>query len=301
MSLATFHERKHKVISELVEEMDPNNPDKSPKGYIDAPILDLMRLINQHSQFYTTSSCSGRVAVYCEGVDEKKKSAESELDPAKSTKGGKWLYVTHDPVSIPDLENMDAWILKLLFGDAYDRLTTDPIENEQAIINQQLVFFKFEPLILHVEAETAEAAHELLGLANVIGYQNSGITPSRTRHMLAIRSTHKLDVPIASVDPSTDRLHLLVNASYLHVLLRLSNQKFNHNIDRMKNFESAVKSQLLTKDQLETKEERRERKRREGLERQKAVGNHSRAVDESAAAEERGQILMDLYEDLEII
>lgn len=147
MSLATFHERKHKVISELVEEMDPNNPDKSPKGYIDAPILDLMRLINQHSQFYTTSSCSGRVAVYCEGVDEKKKSAESELDPAKSTKGGKWLYVTHDPVSIPDLENMDAWILKLLFGDAYDRLTTDPIENEQAIINQQLVFFKFEPLV----------------------------------------------------------------------------------------------------------------------------------------------------------
>jgi tRNA wybutosine-synthesizing protein 3 len=155
--------------------------------------------------------------------------------------------------------------------------------------------------ILHVEAETAEAAHELLGLANVIGYQNSGITPSRTRHMLAIRSTHKLDVPIASVDPSTDRLHLLVNASYLHVLLRLSNQKFNQNIDRMKNFESAVKSQLLTKDQLETKEERRERKRREGLERQKAVGNHSRAVDESAAAEERGQVLMDLYEDLEII
>ncbi|GAB5590787.1 tRNA methyltransferase tyw3 [Umbelopsis nana] len=301
MSLATFHERKHKVISELVEEMDPNNPDKSPKGYIDAPILDLMRLINQHSQFYTTSSCSGRVAVYCEGVDEKKKSAESELDSAKSTKGGKWLYVTHDPVSIPDLENMDAWILKLLFGDAYDRLTTDPIENEQAIINQQLVFFKFEPLILHVEAETAEAAHELLGLANVIGYQNSGITPSRTRHMLAIRSTHKLDVPIASVDPSTDRLHLLVNASYLHVLLRLSNQKFNQNIDRMKNFESAVKSQLLTKDQLETKEERRERKRREGQERQKAVGNHSRAVDESAAAEERGQALMDLYEDLEII
>ncbi|CAO3689505.1 unnamed protein product [Umbelopsis vinacea] len=301
MSLATFNERKHKVISELVEEMDPNNPDKSPKGYIDAPILDLMRLINQHSQYYTTSSCSGRVAVYCEGVDEKKKSTAAELETtAKSSKGGKWLFVTHDPVLIPDGTDLDTWILQTLFGDAYHRITTEPIENEREIIQQQLVFFKFEPLILHVEAESAGAAHELLGLANVIGYQNSGITPSRTRHMLAIRSTHKLDVPIASVDPKTQRLHLLVNASYLHVLLRLSNQKFTQNIDRMKNFEKAVQSQLLTKDQLETKEERRERKRREGLERQKTASSQPREESQSSARE-RGQVLMDLFEDLDII
>lgn len=153
---------------------------------------------------------------------------------------------------------------------------------------------------MHVEAESADAAHELLGLANVIGYQNSGITPSRTRHMLAIRSTHKLDVPIASVDPTTQRLHLLVNASYLHVLLRLSNQKFTQNIDRMKNFEKAVQSQLLTKDQLETKEERRERKRREGLERQKTASSQPREESQSSARE-RGQVLMDLFEDLDII
>lgn len=148
MSLATFNERKHKVISELVEEMDPNNPDKSPKGYIDAPILDLMRLINQHSQYYTTSSCSGRVAVYCEGVDEKKKSTAAELETtAKSSKGGKWLFVTHDPVLIPDGTDLDTWILQTLFGDAYHRITTEPIENEREIIQQQLVFFKFEPLV----------------------------------------------------------------------------------------------------------------------------------------------------------
>jgi tRNA wybutosine-synthesizing protein 3 len=65
---------------------------------------------------------------------------------------------------------------------------------------------------LHVEAASAEAAHELLGLANVIGYQNSGITPSRTRHMLAIRSTHKLDVPIAMVDIASQQIRLMVDA-----------------------------------------------------------------------------------------
>ncbi|KAI9281747.1 methyltransferase TYW3-domain-containing protein [Umbelopsis sp. AD052] len=300
MSLSTFQERKEKVISELVEEMNPNRSDKSPKGYIDAPILDLMRLINQHSQFYTTSSCSGRVAVYCEGVDDKKKTSATEAEAAKSTKGGKWLYVTHDPVLIPDtLDDKEKWILQLLFGDSYADLTMEPIEDDQAIINQQLVFFKFEPLILHVEAETTEAAHELLGLANVIGYQNSGITPSRTRHMLAIRSTHKLDVPVAAVHPTTQKIHLLVNTSYLYVLFRLSNQKFNQNIDRMKKFEQAVQSQLLTKDQLETKEQRRERKRRDGLERQKAVVGDSQE-ESDRDARERGRMMLDMYEDLEI-
>jgi tRNA wybutosine-synthesizing protein 3 len=173
---------------------------------------------------------------------------------------------------------------------------------------------------LHVEADSEEAAHELLGLANVIGYQNSGITPSKTRHMLAIRSTHKLDVPIAAVDPTTQRIHLLVDTTYLYVLLRLSNQKFTQNIDRMKKFEQAVETQLLVKDQMETKEQRRERKRREGLERQKAAGKQDDArdtavmdmyddVDEpgnSSTANEnnsanRGQALMDLYEGIENI
>lgn len=142
MSLAGFQDRKNKVISELVEEMNPDRADKSPKGYIDAPILPLMRLINQHSQFYTTSSCSGRIAVYCEGVDEKKS------DVSKSTKGGIWLYVTHDPVTLPDtIDNKDAWIMQLLFGEAHTNVTTDPIMDEDKITQRQLVFFKFEPLV----------------------------------------------------------------------------------------------------------------------------------------------------------
>ena len=36
-------------------------PDKSPKGYLDAPIVEMCEEINTHSDFYTTSSCSGRV------------------------------------------------------------------------------------------------------------------------------------------------------------------------------------------------------------------------------------------------
>ena len=95
-----FHTRKEQVVSSLVEYLDPERRDKSPKGFIDAPILDLMHVINQHPEYYTTSSCSGRVAVYCEGLEEGK-----ELDVEKTTKGGTWLYVSHDPVVIPQLES----------------------------------------------------------------------------------------------------------------------------------------------------------------------------------------------------
>lgn len=42
--------------------------DLSRKGSIDEPIVDLVHLINQHDQYFTTSSCSGRICVF-EEVD----------------------------------------------------------------------------------------------------------------------------------------------------------------------------------------------------------------------------------------
>ena len=38
--------------------------DKSPKGSIDAPILPLVRALYGHAGYVTTSSCSGRIALY---------------------------------------------------------------------------------------------------------------------------------------------------------------------------------------------------------------------------------------------
>ena len=37
--------------------------DQSRKGSIDAPIVDLINFINEHNDFFTTSSCSGRISV----------------------------------------------------------------------------------------------------------------------------------------------------------------------------------------------------------------------------------------------
>ena len=113
----------------------------------------------------------------------------------------------------------------------------------------------------------------LNGLAFQAGYQNSGMTPSRTREMLAIRSTHKIDTPIGYVDSNGD-IQCLVDPTYLFLLLHMSNDKFTQNADRMKQFEDMMLKEVEgneAKMAVETKEERRERKRREGLEKAAAA------------------------------
>ncbi|KAI8087837.1 methyltransferase TYW3-domain-containing protein [Gilbertella persicaria] len=255
-----FQTRKQQIVSSLVEYVDPERRDKSPKGFIDAPILDLMHVINQHPDYYTTSSCSGRVAVYCEGLE---KDPEEQVDPnaitEKTTKGGTWLYVSHDPVPIPT--TTDDWITQLLFGQPVKFNTEKPKD----ILKRQLIYFKFEPLILHVEASSQTTAMHLLSTAYQVGYQNSGITPSR-RHMLAIRSTHKIDTPIAFIH--NNEIHALVDSDYLLLLLTMANQKFEQNMARMKVFEETMKTELTkldTKPVWEPKEERIQRMRQEGL------------------------------------
>lgn len=138
-SSSSFESRKHQVVSSLVETLDAERRDKSPKGFIDAPILNLIHIINRHRDYYTTSSCSGRIAIYCEGLEE-----QENLE--KTTKGGKWLYVSHDPVDIPS-DAGDDWIKRLLFGSEYHRLGEPAPSDAEDIRKQQLVFFKFEPLV----------------------------------------------------------------------------------------------------------------------------------------------------------
>jgi tRNA wybutosine-synthesizing protein 3 len=147
----SFASRKEQIISGLVEYLDPERRDKSPKGFIDEPILDLMHVINKHADYYTTSSCSGRVAVYCEGLE---KDVEEVVDPntivEKTTKGGTWLYVSHEPIAIPDQENHDEWIVELLFGQKEKNNVVFDNKRPTDILSRQLIYFKFEPLVSSV-------------------------------------------------------------------------------------------------------------------------------------------------------
>ncbi|KAF9902713.1 hypothetical protein EC991_004600 [Linnemannia zychae] len=333
-----FLTRKKTILVAL----NSDTPDKSPKGYVDEPLLPLIVLINNHQDYVTTSSCSGRICTYLEGLeneaegefegdtkqdqeaqDEDEETAKgyeentslAAVEAAKRAKGGQWLYVSHDPVVFPDqISEHPRWIVETLFGPEVHRviLMEDQGDKESMrtidMARSQLVYFKFEPMILHIEAATPTAAKTFLNHSLFSGYRNSGILPSAKRTMLAIRSTLKLDAPIAYIPSSSsttttgqEKIHLMVSLSYLRVLIDLSNDKFKMNVAQMARFEDRLSKHLLNADgssvldggkktkvsdqggEWEDKDARRERKKREGM--MKQEGTAKARAEKKAAAE----------------
>ncbi|KAF9997255.1 hypothetical protein BGZ79_009049 [Entomortierella chlamydospora] len=348
-----FTSRKKAILVAL----NSDTPDKSPKGYVDEPLLPLIVLINNHNDYVTTSSCSGRICTYLEGLDEssaveteesvedsslerqderssdgngdddaqvskgyEENTSLAAVEAAKRAKGGQWLYVSHDPITItPEQDSGDQhWIVDTLFGPEAHRVVLMEEEGSKQGINlsphkasdiarSQLVYFKFEPMILHIEASTPLAAKTFLNHSLFSGYRNSGILPSAKRTMLAIRSTLKIDTPIAYI-PSTpseteSKIHLMVSLTYLRVLIELSNDKFRMNVSQISRFEKRLTEHLLKDDndlgnkkmgdqgEWEDKEARRERKRKEGLIKQQQAAKAKIEADaRRATAAEDGAV-----------
>ena len=58
---------KRNLILKLRKELD-----KSKKGSVDEPVVELVEYINQTADFCTTSSCSGRFSIFCANYNESK-------------------------------------------------------------------------------------------------------------------------------------------------------------------------------------------------------------------------------------
>lgn len=76
-----------------------NKKDKSKKGSIDKAIQPLINKINQKENYFTTSSCSGRIVVY----------------RGKNKKEVQWLFTTHQPTSLQEIKKIKpsqetAWL-----------------------------------------------------------------------------------------------------------------------------------------------------------------------------------------------
>src|SRR5436305_14341179 len=78
-----FHARKQQILSSLISSDPSSKIDKSPKGSVDEAILPLIELLNKHNDYVTTSSCSGRIAIYCTGKGIKK-SFPNKSDKSKT-------------------------------------------------------------------------------------------------------------------------------------------------------------------------------------------------------------------------
>lgn len=146
----SFLKRKQDVLSKL---------DKSHIGSWDKKIAGLCDKINSFENYYTTSSCSGRVILI---IDAEKKGKDL------------FVFVAHDKIDFEELkENLDL-----------------------ALKKNKKIKFKFEPCILHIACKTLEDAEKLYEKGKLAGWKKSGIIGMKNGITVELNSTEKLEFPI---------------------------------------------------------------------------------------------------------
>lgn len=186
--------------------------DRSTKGSIDLPIVDLVDAFNCSKHFYTTSSCSGRLIIFGQHT-------KSEQISAVKSKGIDWTIVTHNPV-----------IDSTVFIEQIETNRNDPLYEQT-----NFVTLKFEPFILHVCCESKLFAMKLMNIAVDCGFRNSGMSIRNTgRIIVAIRCTMGLEVPLM-IDGVW-----CVDDRYLRLLINVANEKFERNLKMIETFQNAI-------------------------------------------------------------
>ncbi|EXJ80560.1 hypothetical protein A1O1_08706 [Capronia coronata CBS 617.96] len=218
---ASFVAKKAEILA-LLERSEEAYTDNSPKGTVDVQIQDLIAEINAYDGLVTTSSCAGRVAVFVEGPKPMVQTTAGEkLSVPKTSPGGKgggrWLYVSHDPVpllptedgatSIGSQEGTERYFTDLFSLSSSSSLPRshhqDPsaayqseesssrgkLESQSQSQSQagqrgvppspRLIHLSFSPLILHILCATLHHARPLLAAAINAGFRESGLQSLR--------------------------------------------------------------------------------------------------------------------------
>ncbi|MBS3165718.1 hypothetical protein J4444_01220 [Candidatus Woesearchaeota archaeon] len=132
--------------------------DKSKKGEIDARAIPIIETINKKDDYYTTSSCSGRV-YFCQGKGKK-----NEMD---------WIIVSHDLINS-------------------DFLELGPSVGSYGLTSS--IWLRIEPFILHVACKDLDVANKLLENARKL-YKKSCLLTVCHKIVVEIRGSELLEMP----------------------------------------------------------------------------------------------------------
>ncbi|KAI1617780.1 DUF207 domain-containing protein [Exophiala viscosa] len=316
---ATFTAKKSEILSILGRSED-NYADQSPKGTVDEQIRDLIDEVNAYDGLVTTSSCAGRVAVFVEGpksngqdrpqpddapsdqseFDGRADEAESKVTATTiSTSpggkgGGRWLYVSHDPVHSLQHDNghsdaldesaNSAGTFTQLFNLSPMSDKFQPTSSSTAASSPRLIHLSFSPLILHIHCATLRHARPLLAAAINAGFRESGVQSLRILDdpergvMVAVRTaglSFETTVGVVGHDAEHEVMQSVVSEDYLAMCVNVVNERFAWNGERRERFRTELRRAMgrggfgQPQDEWEDKEARRARKRQEGLARQK--------------------------------
>lgn len=158
--------------------------DKSKIGEIDSAIKELVEKINSFDDYFTTSSCSGRIVLQ---TGERKTEIE-------------WVKVSHDEVDLDWVKSVE--------------------------LPSKLLWFRMEPMILHVACSSVEKAQELLDKAQPI-FKKSFIQTTRNKILVEIKGSEYIETPVADGK-------WLVDDDYLQVLIEEANKKLKRTREKIK-------------------------------------------------------------------
>ena len=156
----SFTAKKNTILTSL-SASESAYTDLSPKGSIDAVIKPLIDRINALEGVVTTSSCAGRVSVFLEGKKQSRghegggdikdsegvgKESEQAAVPGGKGMGGKWLFISHEPVSLSK-QGEGKEPLSELLGLGSSRAQNEGLALSGDINKMRLVRFQFEPMV----------------------------------------------------------------------------------------------------------------------------------------------------------
>ena len=165
--------------------------DKSKKGYLDIKIKKLTTKLNSLDDFFTTSSCAGRILLFSLPSSNKKNEVQ-------------YLFNSHKKIQSNKINDTIKKILKII--------KLKKIKND--------VWFRVDGAILHVASNNIDSARKLLNAARDIGFRRSGIISlGKNRVTMELISTEKIEAIVSRNGK------LLIDGDYFKVLVKEGNNK----------------------------------------------------------------------------
>lgn len=194
---------------ETLQNLNENKNDKSLAGKVDPRILDVVNLINSKHDYFTTSSCSGRISLFhrespgfnCAEQQQQQQtqgsssSSSSAMEINKKRGSGLGtLYQTHDPLPLDCDEALEQCWNAFQLGDNH---RTSSVSCPRGTVE-----LKFEPLILHVRCRDLQSSQKLLDAAAASGLRKTGLIAPSVR--LPMKSEERDLLKVLKLAPNHD-------------------------------------------------------------------------------------------------
>src|SRR3989338_14384 len=185
-----------------------NKKDKSKKGSIDKDIIKLVNEINLKNDYYTTSSCAGRI-VLLEMKSKKKNDCY-------------WIFAKHDKVNFNEINKaLKKYSMKNNLNDGKNN-NEKFNKNKSNKKNNYEIWFKQQPLILHVACRDLEGAKRFLGIARKI-FRRAGIIAITERKVtIEIIGSEHLETIVKDKN-------FVADEKYIKKLIKYANRNFGEN------------------------------------------------------------------------